>query len=75
MGLTLKLKKVHEVLELSQSCLNPYMNLNTSLRKQTKNEWKHFYTLMNNAVSGKSMENVWKHNEVQLVTKREVYRA
>ena len=69
MKLGIKVTKVHKILTFDEKpFLKNYIDLNTNLRKKAKNDLeKDLFKLMNNAIFGKSMENVLNRSNIKLI--------
>ena len=69
MQLGIKVHKVHKILTFDEKPFSKeYINVNTKLRKNSKNDLeKDLFKLMNNAIFGKSMENVLNKSNVKLI--------
>lgn len=75
LSLGMKIKKIHRTIQFEQSSwMKPYINLNTNLRKVATQKGdkvgKDLFKLMNNAVFGKTCENLRKRINFEVVTSR-----
>ena len=67
--LGMKLKKIHRILKFKQEdWMKPYIDFNTQKSKEATNDAdKNLYKLLNNAVYGKTMENMRKRIKIRIV--------
>ena len=63
------LKNVHRIVEFKQSAwMKPYIDFNSQKRREATNEAdKKLFKLLNNAVYGKTMENVKKRIKIRII--------
>ena len=65
----LKLRRIHRILNFKQKeWMKPYIDLNTTKRKEAVNDAdRNLFKLLNNAVYGKTMENLRKRIKIRIV--------
>ena len=71
----LVLDRIHQAIEFDQSAwMKPYIDFNTQLRTGVTNNFEtDFFKLMNNSVFGKTMENMRKHRNINLIITEDKY--
>ena len=76
LSLGMELKKIHRGITFVEcDFLKPYIDMNTNLRTQAKNNFeKDFFKLMNNSVFGKTMENIRNRVNIKLTTTGEQFK-
>ena len=70
------LSKVHRAISFKQANFSkPFIEFNTEKRKNAKNDFeKELFKLVNNSVYGKTMENVRKHGDYEIVNTAERFQ-
>ena len=76
LSLGMKLVKIHRTLSFKQSnWLKNYTDFNTKKRKESSDEFnKNLYKLKNNCIYGKSIENIRKRINVELINDKKKYQ-
>ena len=76
LNLGMELKKIHRGIRFTEcNFLKPYIDINTKLRIEAKNNFeKDFFKLMNNSVFGKTMENIRNRVNIKLVDTGEQFK-
>ena len=76
LNLGMELKKIHRGIKFIEcDFLKPYIDMNTNLRTEAKNDFeKDFFKLMNNSVFGKTMENIRNRVNIKLVDTGEQFK-
>ena len=70
----LKLRKVHRCTSFNQSMVENHKDFNTEKRKEANTDFeKDMFKLMNNAMYGKTMEDVKKHMDFELIEEPKRY--
>ena len=71
----MKLTKIHKMLQFDQSpMLAKYINFNTEKRREAKNNFeKDYFKLMNNAVFGKTLENLRTQINLKHTSNEDIY--
>ena len=76
LNLGMELKKIHRGVKFIEcDFLKPYIDMNTNLRTEAKNDFeKDFFKLMINSVFGKTMENIRNRVNIKLVDTGEQFK-
>jgi len=76
----MKITKIHSIISFKQKCfMKDYILDNIENRKHAKDKGEDFgvtiYKLLNNAIFGKTMENLDKRRNINLYTSKEINKV